>query len=340
MSNHLRPLFATGRAVFRANREGERVKSTARGSSQDVDDDNDDEDDTAVGLIQSLSIRKLTPDESFELGLKLVGFDENRNGSRDVMMRRFRAFFGIGPKAFCSMYNDLSSRDRMEASNLFMALNWLRIYDNEHVLAGRWMLDEKTIRTRVRKTVTAIQGLKDIKIKWEEYDDDEMWVVSVDGVHCRIQEVRKDPGAKWYDHKTNSAGLSYEVALGIRSGRIVWMKGPFPASRHDITTFRGVNDDGEALIDKIPAGMKGIGDSGYRGEPGKMSTTQPGDDPDVKKLKGRIKARQETLFHRMKSFDILENRFRHGVVFHKQCFEAVAVSVQYDFDNGSPLFQV
>lgn len=63
------------------------------------------------------------------------------------------------------------------------------------------------------------------KFKWEDNTGD---IISVDGVHCRIQEVRKDPGAKWYDHKTNSAGVAYEVAFGIRSGRIVWLEARFP----------------------------------------------------------------------------------------------------------------
>jgi hypothetical protein len=230
--------------------------------------------------------------EMLHVGLTLVGFEKRLDGSEGIKMRRFRSHFGAGPKALASMYSDLLQTEQIASATFLMALNWLRLYDNEHVLAGRWKLDEKTIREKVRQTVKSIQALKSSKIKWEEYDNDEMWVVSVDGVHCRIQEVRKDPGAKWFDHKTNSAGVSYKVALGIRSGRIVWIKGPFPASRHDITTFRGTNDEGEALINKIPAGKKGIGDSGYKGEATKMSVTQRGDDEDVKKFKGRVKARQ------------------------------------------------
>jgi hypothetical protein len=44
--------------------------------------------------------------------------------------------------------------------NFLMALNWLRIYDNEHVLAGRWALSEETIRNRIRDCCKGIVSLK------------------------------------------------------------------------------------------------------------------------------------------------------------------------------------
>jgi hypothetical protein len=33
----------------------------------------------------------------------------------------------------------------MDATTFLMAMNWLKIYDTEHVLAGRWILDEQVI---------------------------------------------------------------------------------------------------------------------------------------------------------------------------------------------------
>jgi hypothetical protein len=30
--------------------------------------------------------------------------------------------------------------------DFFMSVYWLRLYDTEHVMAGRWGLDEKTIK--------------------------------------------------------------------------------------------------------------------------------------------------------------------------------------------------
>ena len=38
---------------------------------------------------------------------------------------------------------------------------------------------------------------------------------SVDGVHFRIQEPRKQPNTNWKSHKSNGPGYSYEVALSL-----------------------------------------------------------------------------------------------------------------------------
>lgn len=51
---------------------------------------------------------------------------------------------------------------------------------------------------------------------------------------------------------------------------------------------------------------------------------------------------QETLFSRMKSFKVIDEKFRHKPVMekHKACFEAEAIIVQYGIDLGFPLFQM
>ena len=106
------------------------------------------------------------------------------------------------------------------------------------------------------------------------------------------------------------------------------------ASTSEMVRFRGRKKkekvgDPNALMNHIPDGKRCIGDSGMRGEPSKISTTKPGHSKEVKKFFSRVRARQETLFTRMKNFDVLKNRFRHGINLHKMCLEAVAVIVQY-----------
>ena len=82
------------------------------------------------------------------------------------------------------------------------------------------------------------------------------------------------------------------------------------------------------------------------GEPGKIITTRKGQSVELKKWLGRVKSRQETFFSRMKSFNVLKNRFRHGkrgtkdkMERHKHCFESVAVLLAYDIEVN-PLFEV
>ena len=48
------------------------------------------------------------------------------------------------------------------------------------------------------------------------------------------------------------------------------------------------------------------------GEPNKIFTTRKGQLVEMKRWLGSVKSRQETFFSRVKSFNIMKNRFRHG----------------------------
>jgi hypothetical protein len=285
----------------------------------------------------------LDEDDILSLGLTLVGFSAFRQQvSYAKNIRRFRAFYGVSPRALKALYADLFNLiPDIDATVFFTTINWLKLYDTEHVLSGRWGLNEETIRLRIRDYVARIQDLKEIKVQWGEFDNDEVFIISVDGVHCRIQEVRKDPGAKWYSHKFHAAAVGYELGIAIRSNRLVWIKGPFPASNHDVTVFRSPDAPENGLKSMIPDGKRAVGDSGYRGEPAKIAVTRDGDSGEVKaSFKARIKSRHETFNGRIKSFKILDHAFRHGFEQHQRVFESVCICVQYDIENGHGLFEV
>ena len=280
-------------------------------------------------------------------GLSLAGFPEERQKvTQTKNLERFRAFYGIGPDAMSSLFNDLVENNpsrAIEKRSLFMTLNWAYLYDTEPVLAGRWKLYEDTIRSKVKDYSESILKLRSKKIKWEGFGKEE-FIVSVDGTHCRIMEPRTDPGSKWYSHKFNAAAVAYELAISIRSSRLVSIRGPFPASTHDITIFRGGKKkavkDPDALWFKIPPGKKAIGDSGYQGEPEKIAISRDVDSIDLKKFKARVKSRHETFNSRLKSFRCLELPFRHGFAAHERAFSMVCVAIQYNKENGRPLFEV
>lgn len=90
---------------------------------------------------------------------------------------------------------------------------------------------------------------------------------------------------------------------------------------------------------KIPEGKRAIADSGFKGS-AKASTTKPGHSKDAKIFMCRARARMETLFNRFRVFYILRHRFRHDLTLHNDILHAVAVIVQYDFENGHPLFDI
>ena len=157
-----------------------------------------------------------------------------------------------------------------------------------------------------------------------------------------------------YNFSQNDSGLTSEIGMAINRPAIVWHRGGFPASHHDITTFRGgKKEDGidkwdkRALYFNIPDGKRGVGDSGYAGEPHKVTVAKYHQSRELKEWLGRVKNRHETLHTRLKSYCILKNRFRHGkkgtqskIDEHTSAVEAVLVMTQYDFENGHPPFSV
>jgi hypothetical protein len=62
---------------------------------------------------------------------------------------------------------------------------------------------------------------------------------------------------------------------------------------------------------------------------------------EVEKLKSRARSRHESFNGRIKNFNVLYETYRHDIkIKHKLAFEAVVVTVQYQMDNGSPIFDV
>ena len=64
------------------------------------------------------------------------------------------------------------------------------------------------------------------------------------------------------------------------------------------------------------------------------------DSKKLQNFKSRARLRQETFNGRLKYFSVLSETFRHSIAKHKLAFEAICVIVQYQMDNGSPIFDV
>ena len=152
----------------------------------------------------------------------------------------------------------------------------------------------------------------DDKIIFDDFNEEQVYLASIDCVHFWWQECRTDPGGKWYSHKHNGPGVSYEVCVDTVKDRIVWTSGPYPAASHDRTIFRGgTKKNGKttwrqsSLYHQMRAGKRLVGDSGYLGEPDKISNTLAGHSPETKELFARFKSRQETLFRGYKALGIM-----------------------------------
>ena len=104
-----------------------------------------------------------------------------------------------------------------------------------------------------------------------DFNRNEIIFLSVDGTICPTHEFTtthptktKDP--KYFSFKHKHAGLLYEVGLSIHTNECVWINGPYPAGE---TNDKGIFD--KKLKDKIPPGMRALGDSIYRGDRDKIT---------------------------------------------------------------------
>ena len=198
-----------------------------RDDDKDEDSDSDSEDDSKEndngdstedeGVFIPLVVNVTTDLSILRFGLELVGFELKRQlrVRRSLNNDRFKSFYGVEPPTVRALYEDLCKLNSSTTlRDLFMTMNWFKGYDTEHVLAGRWGKCEDHIRGKVKEYGRMIQSLKSKKIKFGGFHPEEVYIISVDGVNFLTQEFRLDPSAKWYDHKSRSSGLTYELALG------------------------------------------------------------------------------------------------------------------------------
>lgn len=309
----------------------------------------------------------LTTDDALKRGLELVGFSAARQSSvrRSKNMSRFRTWYGSNPVVCSSLWQKLHQttieRAQINWKNLsygrrvryyFMAIHMLACYPTEQEAEGTWGKSDKTWRCWVWHIVGCIAAIKPEIIRWPSFwgnsdsEDETIFIITVDGTHCPIQEPTHpafSENTKFYSHKFHSAALDYEIAISIFTQQVVWVHGPFPAGDNDISIFR--NKLKEKMIwarDNLTTNTvcRGIGDKGYRGERGLLSTPSSHDSQVLRDFKVRALSRHETFNKRLKNFDCLDERFRHSIAKHKQCFEAVAIICQLQMDCGNKLFLV
>ena len=165
---------------------------------------------------------------------------------------------------------------------------------------------------------------------WEDVDEGFIFDISIDGVHCAIEEPRPF-STKNSSHKLGgSAGVNYELGIKIHRPQLVWVYGPTaPGKDNDLEVFR------QSLKHHLPVGTKIIADDGYIGEPDYISVNNEFDPPLIAEFKRRVKSRHETFNQRLKCYKCLTTKFRHGRDKHKHSFHAICAITPYQIDNGS-----
>lgn len=294
----------------------------------------------------------LTPEEMLARGLQLLGVTrevwEKRKAETNVS--DFSSVFGSDPKVIADLWTRLQSPDtccdarinpqKHPVKGFLIAMHWLKIYPTDQQRKLTIKVGKKSGRKWSWFFAQKIAALKADVIVWPN-EWKTIFTITVDGVHFII----KEPTSKkykfikgYFSHKHGSSGLSYEVGISIFTQQVVWLAGPFPAGKSDLSIFQ--REDG--LIKKIPDGHYVIADKGYQGEADIVRIRNSLDDEEVARFKSLALARQENFNSRLKRFAILENRFRgkNAIKNHGLAFNAVAVVCQLEINNGCTLFEV
>lgn len=300
----------------------------------------------------------LSPLEVLRYGLAFLKIDRG-NKTESYLRVQFHKHYGSSPLDLADQWYDLTVTDIPEAKlslkenshhgfkRFMMAHYYLWSYEkNSHMLGSRFDIGERNCRgDPVWKWIAKIGALKAKKIVWPadwSSDDAEIFAITADGVDFRMWEKKHpkynlDP--KQCSKKFNHGAVKYLIAIAVFRRKAVFIDGPYRGGLHDLEMFR------QKLKAKIQAARKKcITDRGFRSklrdEQACLSLPDPMDSKQLGNFKSRARLRHETFNGRIKFFRILSDTFRHGEEKHKLAFEAVVVTVQYQMDNGSPIYDV
>lgn len=294
----------------------------------------------------------ITAKQMMHIGLTILKFSIRKiqRAKHRTNRKRFTSHYGCSPRVASMIYEDLqrtqvaaarvSGKQQLKVRHFLMALHMLKVYPTEIQREAIFDLSPSYARKWVWFYVEKIAALKADKIVWpDNWDDEDIWIISVDGTHFWIKEPQHPEWSMdetYYSHKYNKAGLNYELGIDLARNRLVWMNGPFPAGSNDISIFIQ-----HGLRDKLLTLAKvAIGDAGYNGHPLVLSTPNPLDDDDVKLFKSRALKRHEKFNGHIKTFRALDTRFRHSIARFQNVVEAVCVICQYQIETDKPLFDI
>ena len=245
-------------------------------------------------------IEIFTIEEVLNFGLTLIGYKQRKiERAKDATNRtRFKSHYGASPTVAAIIYSDLqvtTIEDAFVPSSkrslkfFLMALHHLKVYPTEIQREATFDISPSYGRQWVWYYVKKIQALKESRIVWPHDFGPSIWVITVDGIHCWVNEPTHaiwSQDRRYFSHKYNHAGLSYELGISLTGG-LVWMNGPFRAGWNDKKIFV----EGGLRDRLVSIGKKAIADSGYVGYTNAVSTPNPHDDDEVKRFKSRATLR-------------------------------------------------
>lgn len=276
--------------------------------------------------------------------------------SEKTLVEEFHKHFGSSPLDLADMWYDLCNLDKKLLSKKeksekgfkrFLAAHywlWCRP-KNASMFASRFGMCLDYVQGKeLWKWIERIASLQKKKIVWDaslDAADTEIFAISADGVDFKLWE-RQHPempvDTKAMSHKFRSCGAKYIIALSVYKPKCVFIEGPFPGGKGDLEMFRE-----SGLMKKLKASKKVcISDRGFRSkyahERERFAYPDFMDSKELYNFKSRVRLRQETFNRRLKHFEALSGTFKNGFIKHGIALRATAVTVQYQMDNGSPIY--
>jgi DDE superfamily endonuclease len=304
----------------------------------------------------------LTATDVQKKGLELLGVRQGRK-SKEAWLLEFHKHYGSSPTDVadcwfdlcywkgCSGESLLNEKEKSEKGfkRMMAAQYWLWCRPkNAHVFASRFGVCLDYARgAHLWKWIERIAALAEKKIVWDkrlDSKDAEYFAISSDGVDFKLWERQHKLypfDAKAMSHKFKKCAAKYIIALSVYEPKCVFIEGPFRGGKPDLDMFRE-----SGLMQKMmDNGKVCIADRGFRSAivqeqkcfalPDFMDAGR-----ELYNTKSRARLRQETWNGRLKHFGVLSQTFTHGFVKHGTALRAVAVLVQYQMDNGSPIYCV
>jgi DDE superfamily endonuclease len=158
-------------------------------------------------------------------------------------------------------------------------------------------------------------------------------VMVVDGIDFQIAEPLKNGfSSVWYSQKWNGPGIKYEIATCIKTGKIVWINGPFPCARfNDLQLYR------IGLKGQLTTGERVWGDLGYKGEYTIITPERAISQNHLRDI-NRARSRHEAINGRLTQFGSLHQFWRHDLNKHYLVLYSAAVIHNIECELWGPTF--
>lgn len=259
----------------------------------------------------------------------------------DSEKRMFRATLGVSFLLLSELWNRLDPIDkisqRAKPEHLLWTFVFLKVYKTEPVhLRITGCRSRDTFRRWVDRFANAIAKLEteviNLRNRFKDWDGQTRCLLTVDGTDIPVFEPG-DRSSIWWSHKFNGPGVRYEVASCIKTGDIVWFRGPFPCNISDREIF-----DSFLATKLLP--WEGVeADSGYTGR-SQIFTPGVGKTRKERKQKSQARGRHENVNGRLKVFGVMRRWNNPDTAKHNVFARCVAVIVQMSFSLGENLYDV